>query len=589
MTADAWITLAVLVFVFAAIASERLSLPLALGGGLGFLLVTGVIDQETALSGLGSSAPVTIAALYVLAGAATVSGAISPLVDRLLDARGGDRARLARLGVVSAACSAIVPNTPLVALVAPRVSTWARRTGRSPSTYLMPLSFATILGGVITVIGTSTNLVVSDLLRSSGEDALGIFEITRIGLPVALVGVAVLIVAAPSLLRERTRSAADNSDSDDQRYTVAMRVDDDSHLVGQRVEDAGLRHLTGVFLAGVERRGVDGVTLARPDMLIMAGDTFFFVGDIDNVLDLQELDGVSSAESDHIEGAGDVPGAVLYESVIAASSDLVGSTLKATGFRERYSAAVLAIRRHDDTLPGKLGSVTLRAGDVLLVLGSPTFGAQWRSRGDFSVVASLDAAPPPRRRYAWVVLLAIGAMVALAVSGVLDLLEASLVAATGVIIAGIITPSEARRAINLNVVLTIALSISLGGAVAESGLAAEFASLLDSISGGFGSTGAVLVVLVSTIVLTELLSNNAAAAVMFPVAVTTAIEAGTDPREMAIVVLIGASCSFLSPIGYQTNLMVYSLGGYRFTDFTRLGLPLTLAVLVVTPLAVALT
>lgn len=589
MPADAWITLAVLVTVFGAIATERVSLPLALGGSLAFLLVAGVIDEDVALSGLGSSAPVTIAALYVLAGAATLTGAISPFVDRLLERRGSDRTRLARLGATSLVASAAMPNTPLVALIAPRVSTWARRAGRSPATYLMPLSFAAVLGGVITVIGTSTNLVVSDLLQAQGGDPLDVFEITSVGLPVAVVGLVVLVALAPVLLRDRSRSGTGDGAADGQHYTVAMRVDDDSALVGRRVEEAGLRHLRGVFLAGVERRGIEGVTLARPDTPVLAGDTLFFVGDVDNVLDLQELSGLRSAERDHIEGTGDQAGAILYEAVIAGSSDLVGSTLREAAFRERYSAAVLAIRRHDDTLPGKLGTVRLRAGDVLLVLASPAFGALWRTRGDFSVVAALDSPPPPRRRHAWVVLVAIVGMVALAVSGVLDLLEASLVAMAAVIVLRIVTPSEALRAVNLNVVLTIALSISIGGAVDQSGLAAEIASLLDGIAGDLGEVGPVVAALVTTMVLTELLSNNAAAAVMFPVAITMAGEAGIDPREMAIVVLIGASCSFLSPIGYQTNLMVYSLGGYRFTDFTRLGAPLTLATIIVTPLAVSLT
>jgi di/tricarboxylate transporter len=453
----------------------------------------------------------------------------------------------------------------------------------------MPLSFAAVLGGVVTVIGTSTNLVVSDMLRAQGEDPLGVFEITRVGLPVALVGLLVLVIASPLLLRGRTRPAESAEAGLAQPYTVAMRVDDDSALVGRRVDDAGLRNLSGVFLAGIERRGLDGVTLARPDTLVLAGDTLFFVGEVGNVLDLQELSGLSSAERDHIEGTADGAGTMLFEAVIAASSDLVGSTLKATGFRERYSAAVLAIRRQDDTLPGKLGSVTLRAGDVLLVLASAAFGERGRSRGDFSVIAPLDAPPPPRRARAWLVLVAIGGMLVLTVSGVLGLMEASLVAAAAVIGVGVITPTEARRAININVVLTIALSISLGGAVAQSGLADEFASLLGGLSDGLGDGWTMLVVLFATIVLTELLSNNAAAAVMFPVAASIALESGIDPRELAMVVLIGASCSFLSPIGYQTNLMVYSLGGYRFSDFTRLGAPLTLATLVVTPLAITLT
>ena len=587
MPLDAWLTLGVLVGVLLLIATETMALPLALGGGLVVLLVTGAIDEETALSGLGSSAPVTIAALYVLAGAATITGAISPIVDRVLDSPGGERMRLGRVAALTAAASSVVPNTPLVALVAPRLSAWARRNRVSASPYLMPLSFAAVLGGVVTVIGTSTNLVVSDLLSAQGEDALGIFEITPVGLPVAVLGVAVLVVAGPVLLRHRGADADDGTMADT-GYTVAMRVDDDSPLVGQLVEDAGLRHLHGVFLAGIQRRGVDGIALATPDRLLRAGDTLFFVGDVDDLLDLEGLDGLRSAEQDHIDGTARAQGA-MYEAVIAPSSDLVGSTLRDRNFRERYGAAVLAIRRHEDTLPGKLGSVTLRAGDVLLILASAAFGETWRSRRDFSVVAPLDAPAPGRRGLAWFVLVAVAVVVALAVADVLDLMEASLVGAAAVIGIGAISPSEAFRSVNLTVVFSIALSISLGGAVAATGLATELADVLTSISGDLGDTGQIVTLLIATMLLTELLSNNAAAAVMFPVAINVAAGSGLDAREAAIVVLIGASCSFLSPIGYQTNMMIYSLGGYRFWDFPRLGAILTASVVVVTPLALALT
>jgi di/tricarboxylate transporter len=225
---------------------------------------------------------------------------------------------------------------------------------------------------------------------------------------------------------------------------------------------------------------------------------------------------------------------------------------------------------------------------VLLVLATPEFERQWRGHGDFSVIASLDAPPPVRRHRAGVVVLAIAGMIALSVTNVLDLMEASLLAAAVLIATRVISATEARRAVNLNVVLTIAMSVSLGTAVSVSGLAAEMATVLGNLGDPFGDIGRLVAVLVATMLLTELLSNNAAAALMVPVATATAIEADLDPRSLAIVVLIGASCSFLSPIGYQTNLMVYGLGGYKFRDFTIVGAPLTLVTLIVTPIAVPL-
>jgi di/tricarboxylate transporter len=594
MPTDAWITLAVLVVTFVLLAFDRMPVPAGLAAAVGTLLLIGVVDQDQALTGLASSAPVTIAALYVIAGAATVTGAVSPLIDRVLGAGAGngsdraDRPRLFRLCAMAAGMSAVLPNTPLVALSAPRVVTWARRNGRPASRYLMPLSFAAVLGGVITVIGTSTNLVVSDLLRATGDDPLGVFEITAVGLPVALVGLVVLVVLAPVLLPDRrpitdtTSPTAGNAS----RYTVAVRVQADGPLVGRRVEEAGLRHLHGVFLAGIE---VDGtIRPASPDTLLAGHETLYFVGDVTDVLDLDEIDGLASAERVHAIDAGDRPDSQLYEVVVSEGSDLVGNTLRNAGFRARYGAAVLAIRRHHDEVPGKLGTLPLRAGDVLLVLGSPEFARHGGASSDFSVVASRSEPPPVRRRGAGIVLVAIVAMVALAVGGVFTLMESALAAAVALVVTRVLSPAEARRSVNLNVVLTIAVSISLGTAVAASGLADEIARLLGAVGDPFGTWGQVLAVLLATIVLTELLSNTAAAALMFPVAVQTALAADLDPRSMAVVVLIGASCSFLSPIGYQTNLMVHSLGGYRFTDFARLGAPLTLSTIVVTTAVVPL-
>ena len=595
MTTDAWITLAVLAATFAILAFDRLPAAAAMGAAVGVLLVVDVIDQGQALSGFGSTAPITIAALYVLAGAATVTGAVSPLLDRVLDGPRDDardmstravRRRLARVSLATGAASTVIPNTPLVALAAPRVVTWCRRAGVSAAPYLMPLSYATVLTGVVTVIGTSTNLVVSDLLVAQGKEPIGFFEITGVGLCVAVVGLVVLILTAPALLRRRLAAAPSAEAAGGQRYTIAMRVDADGPLVGRTIEDAGLRHLHGVFLAGVERAGT--IVAARPGTVLGAGDVCYFAGDVVDVVDLLEINGLTSAEDIHLVGAGDRPDAGLFEAVVSERSELAGSTLRAAGFRARYDAAVLAIRRHDDDLPGKLGTVVLRPGDVLLVLASPEFERQWRGHADFSVIASLDAPTPVRRQSAVFVLVAIVGMIVATVTEVLYLMEAALLAAAALVVCRVVSPTEARRSVNLNVVLTIALSVSLGTAVSVSGLAAEIAEVLGRLGDPFGDTGRVVAVLATTMVLTELLSNNAAAALMLPVATATALDAGLDPRAFAIVVLIGASCSFLSPIGYQTNLMVYSLGGYRFRDFTVVGAPLTLVTLVVTPIAVQL-
>ncbi|WP_040492495.1 SLC13 family permease [Ilumatobacter nonamiensis] len=579
MSADSWIALIVLIATIAVLVTDRLPPVVVLGCAVGALLFTDVIQPDVALSGLSSPAPATIAALYVLAGAATATGTFAGLVDRTLNRRGA----LPALAGSTAALSAVVPNTPLIAMFAPRVVRWSQRTGNDASRYLLPLSFASILGGVVTLIGTSTNLVVSDLLEQSGDEPLGVFEITVVGLPVAVVGVVVLSTIGVRLLPERT-GIADDLGQRAREFQMAARVTTGGPLVGRTIGESGLRNLDGIFLAMIERGGSDGGEIASvsaaPDTMLEAGDVCCFVGDAARVIDLHELAGLEATEQSHVLGA-EGAGTQVFEAVVSPTSRLVGQSLRSVDFRSRYRGAVMAIHRSDATLGGQLGRIPLRAGDVLLVLAEESFSKRWRGDADFSLVAAISEPPPARRSRSWLVVTATIAMVAIAATGWLSLFESALIAAAAVILGGAITLREGWRAVNLNVVLTMAAAISLGAGVAQSGLAGEIAGLVErSDDLGFGNVGLVVAVMLATLVMTELLTNTAAAAVMLPIALSVAADAEAEPRMLAIAVLIGASCSFLSPVGYQTNLMVYGLGGYKFSDFTRVGAPLTVATVI---------
>lgn len=580
MTLDAWITTAVLAVAIVLLVTDKASTVVVMGGAVIALLLGGVIDEDQAIAGLGSESAITIAALYVLAGAASATGALGGVVDRILRGTGS----VARLCFGTILISPWVPNTPLVALFAPRVVRWARLNQRPASRYLMPLSYATVLGGVVTVIGTSTNLVVSDVLEQAGRDRLGVFEITPVGLPVAVAGVIVLAVLAPRLLPDRV-AAGEAMRESARRYRVVMRIDPDGPLVGRTIGEAALRELDGVFLAAVERDG--HLVPSTPDTVLAAGDDCSFVGDVSRVMDLHAINGLRSSEHTHLLDA-EGPGGRLYEAVVGDRSALAGATLKSVGFRARYGGAVLAVHRANGELTGKLGEIELRSGDVLLVLAGQEFDETWGSHHDFALVASLTESPPPRSTRAWLVTAAFLGMVVLASANVMSLLEAAIIGCVVVLAGGAMTLREAGQSINLDVVLTIATSVSIGTAVQTSGLAEEVAGWLGRVADPLGTVGLLAAVLVTTMILTELLSNNAAAAVMVPVAIATAVESGADVRAFAVAVLIGASCSFLSPIGYQTNLMVYGLGGYRFADFTRLGLPLTVLTAIVTTVAISL-
>lgn len=586
MSPDAWVTLALVAVMLVVLARDWAPPAVAVFATVVALLLAGVIDAGQALAGFSNPAPWTVAALYVLARAVQVTGALDVVVGRLLanGARGGDgppatggRAQLARLAAPTAVSSGALNNTTIVAMIAPQVVEWASRRGRPASRLLMPLSFAAILGGLLTAIGTSTNLVVSGLLERAGEPAMGMFEITAVGAPLLVVGLVVLVAIAPRLLPVRT-SPAEGVGEVMREYTVAMRVEPGGALDGASVAEAELRDLQGVFLVELERGGHVHAPVTPQDRLA-GGDLLTFAGKVDQVVDLQRMRGLEPAESHH---AGQVKASRqrFFEAVVGGDSHLVGHTLKDVGFRGRYGAAVLAIHRAGERVDAKLGEVALAAGDTLLVVGDESFERRWRESQDFLLVASLgDRRAPARHSKAPWVLAVAAALIATAAVGVVSILEAALVAAFALVAVGAVSLREARDAVDLNVVVIIAAAFGIGEAMSASGLADQLASALLSASSPLGEVGVLLAVLVATVVLTELVTNNAAAVLMFPIAVAAADAAGVDLRPLAMGVAVAASASFLTPIGYQTNTMVYGLGGYRFSDFARLGAPLTAVVL----------
>jgi di/tricarboxylate transporter len=303
------------------------------------------------------------------------------------------------------------------------------------------------------------------------------------------------------------------------------------------------------------------------------------VGRADDVVDLHAIRGLISAEQAHVTHF-DTARHTFFEVVIGAASPLVGRTLRSAQFRGRYQAAVVAIHRAGHRINAKLGEVELRTGDTLLLLADPDFRTRWREHSDFLLVSRLGGTPPGVTRKAWFVGLVTVAIVLVAGLGLLPMLHVSLLGAVALVAFGVLTGSEARAAVDLEVIVIVATSFGLAAAMDNSGLADRLAGLVVGAFSGIGNLGVLLGIILATSLLTELVTNNAAAALMFPIAMGAATSIGADPRHFALVVAVMASCSFLTPIGYQTNTMVYGPGGYRFGDFARLGAPLTAAVMI---------
>lgn len=576
MEFDAWFTLFVVVATLVVLSRDLLPPAAVVLGATTTLLVAGVIDEEQAFSGFSNSAPLTVAALYVLARAVEKTGALGPMVSRLLGSpRAVGRAALTRLLVPTAGASAFINNTPLVGMMIPEVTGWAGKHGISPSRLLLPISYAAILGGTLTVIGTSTNLVVSGLIEEAGGEPLGIFEITPLGAVVAFVGLTILVALAPRLIPDR-RAVDEGLDQEVREFSVQMSVDSGGKLDGTTVEDAGLRHLEGVYLAEIQRDD-RLITPVNPDRSLRGGDRLVFVGRSDLIVDLQRTPGLSSVESEHMSAI-DSPQHTFFETVVGAGSPLVGQTLEEADFRRRYAAVVLAIHRAGERVRAKLGQERLRPGDTLLLLADPNFRRRNREGRDFLLVARIGGPSPSASRKAPLVAAIAASIILLAALDVLPILQGALLAAAALIGTRVLTFSEARNSIDLDVVLLIAAAFGLGAAIETTGLATEIANTLVTTFDGLGDFGIVFGIVLATTLLTELITNNAAAVVILPIAVAIAAASGLDERTIAIAVAVTASSSFLTPMGYQTNTMVYGPGGYRFTDYLRVGIPLNVAV-----------
>ena len=579
MSGDAWLTLAVVGAAVVVLARDWVAPAVAFVGAVAVLLVAGVVEPTEAFQGFSNPAPITVAALYVLARAVERTGALQPLVYATLGKGRSLRLSLARLTTPVAAASAFLNNTPIIAMLSPQVGEWADKRGHSPSRYLMPLSFAAILGGMTTLIGTSTNLVVSGLLEQEGYEPFGMFELTGIALPVALIGLVLTVLLSPNLLPDR-RPPRREARRGKRAFSVRMRVLPGGPLDGVRVGDAELGRLEGLVLVSHERDG-ESVAHVSPATILKGNDHLTFVGGADTVLDLHGLPGLESAQEPHLPDEFGSHRHAFFEAVVAPESPLVGRTLVESHFLTKYQAAVVAIHRAGEALHGRLARTPLRVGDTLLLIADEDFRERWRDRNDFLLVARLGDSTPPMSRKAGVVLGVAAAIVLLAGVGVLPILHLSLIGALVLVGLGILTPGEAKDAIDFDVIVVIGAAFGLAAAVQSSGLGHATAELVATAFGRFGAPGTLAGIVVATVGLSSVITNNAAAALVLPIALSTATDFGIAPRSAAVAVALAASASFMTPVSYQTNLMVYGPGGYKFGDYVRLGTPLTVVVLVV--------
>jgi di/tricarboxylate transporter len=579
MTLEAWIAVAVVALVIALLALTRFAADVVLVAGVTLLLVSGVLTPGQALAGLSNEGMATVAVLYVVAAGLRETGAVAWLVQGVLGRpRNLFNAQL-RLMAPVAAASGFMNNTPVVAMFLPAVIDWARQNRLPVSKLLIPLSYASILGGTCTLIGTSTNLVVNGLLTSHARlPGLGMFDITRVGLPAAVIGMAYLVLLGRWLLPDR-RPVMDPQD-DPRRYTVEMLVQPSSPLAGRSVEDAGLRHLPGMYLVEIERDG-EVIPAIAPHQRLKAGDRLVFAGILDSVVDLQRFRGLVPATDQVFKLDVPRPERSLVEAVVSDSGPLVGKSIREGRFRNVYNAAVIAVARNGERVQKKIGDIVLRPGDTLLLEADPSFVERQRNSRDFFLVSRLENSHPLRHERAVTALIILAAMVVAVSAGWVSMLQGALVAAGLMLVTRCVTGGAARAAVDWQVLITIAASFGLGSALEKTGAAQHIAEQLIALAQG-SPWGTLAVVYLVTMLFTELITNNAAAVLVFPIALSSSQNLGVSFLPFAIAIMMAASASFSTPIGYQCNLMVYGPGGYRFTDYFRVGIPLNFLMAAVT-------
>ncbi len=577
---EAWATLGILVAIIVALAKEIARPDMVFLTGLALLLLCGILTPEQAFAGFSNPAVLTIASLFVVSGAVQQTGALRFIKGLFFSKTRQPGWRLLRLMAPTAVFSAFLNNTPIVAMVMPEVQQWAEQKRIPSSRLLIPLSYAAIVGGMVTLIGTSTNILVSGILEEEGYASLGLFDFAYIGIPVAGAVLAYFYFIGHRFLPDRGVTG-DQLGNGLTSCLFELRVQSNAPFKGQTIEEAGLRSLRTAYLVHIQRN--TRLVPAAPDSVLEAEDVLTFVGSVEVLEELLRRPGFGRVV---LANASDSKMKLpLYEAVVSSSSKLVGKTLRESNFREVFGGVVLAIRRHDEAILDSLGGTVIRSGDLLLIEAKQGFAKRWNARRDeFYLVALYHSQAIGNGEHgkpdliATVLLLT---MVAVMAMGWTAPATIALLTALGMIVTQCITLEEARQSVHVQVLVLIVAALGFGEAVQTTGVASAIADVITYLAALSGISVVLVLLYLTTNGLTELVTNNAAAVLMMPIALDVATELNVDVSVLAIVVALAASASFMTPIGYQTNLMVMAAGRYRFLDYTQVGFPVSVMVFLI--------
>ena len=538
------------------------------------LLFLRILSPKDVLFGFSNEQIVDVVLLILISKVLQSTGVLSFFISKILKKELDYKEFLSRMMIFVSGISTVINNTPVVAMVLPYVNDWCHKKKISPSKLLIPLSYASIFGGMSTLIGTSTNLVVNALTVESGLKPFSFFDFSYAGIPIMLFGFFYLYFIGHKLLPERP-DIVESFLSRRRDYLVETVLKSNSPLVGKTIKQANLRNLEGLYLAEIVRKNIR-IYPVSPSEVLQEGDILIFVGDTRAVVSLiQNNYGLSLPkfcllDSEYKE---------LVEVVISNNSSLINKKIRDTNFRAKFDAAVLAVHRNGERLKGKIGEIVLKPGDLLLLIVGKDFWKKVEDITDFYIVSRIDEVPNEREFskgkllflfFLLAILLSALKLVSLFTALIFVLLLSVLLKTTDY--------SRLKSKLDIHFFLIAVFSLALGKALIKTGLAKTFASAIDSLLGGFGTFGYILGIYLVTNILTEFVNNVAAASIAFPIALASASVSGIEPKYLILAVAYGASASFVTPIGYQTNLMVFAAGNYKFKDFLRIGLPLSVLV-----------
>ena len=594
MTWEIAIVLGLVLFALIQFVRERWPLDLTGLAVFAILLLLSQLPGETTfpetaqlLRVFANAAPLTVAAMFVLTYALERTGAISRALVALEGVGNiGPRGILLIMMVGAGVASAFINNTPVVVVGLPVAIHLAKRAGVPASIFLIPLSYAAVFGGCCTLVGTSTNILGSGLLGDAGQKPLGMFEIGAVGLPLAIIGTLYTVWAAPQLLPARKTLAEDvGGEEGISEYAVEATVHPDSPVIGKTLGEAGFGPRTGMRIIEILRRG-EPVFDPLDSLRLQEGDQLVIVGAPSGVASVISMQGVNlKAESGK---TGDYLAAHethLAEAIVGPLSEITGRSLRDINFRQRFGLVVLAIHRRGLNLSRGFESVPLQAGDTLLVMGSEANINQLRRSGDLLLLDRTRVPTSAQKASAPLVFATLATVIGVAAFELVPIEIAAIAGCVFLMVAGAIKPREAYASVDWPLMFLIYTTIALGTAMETTGAANYIAqNMVGTTAGWFDEAwkpiAMLAVVYILTVVITEVLSNNATVVLMMPIALGIAAQMGLDPRPFAIAIILGSSAGFATPIGYQTNTFVYSAGGYRFSDFFRIGLPLNLLYLV---------